>query len=62
MMVLGALIYIPVTFLTPHEDMDRLVKYYVMSRPLGWWKPVHREAERRGLLKVVETQSEGGTK
>jgi solute:Na+ symporter, SSS family len=50
LMVLGALIYIPVTFLTKHENMDHLVKYYVMSRPLGWWKPVRREAERRGLL------------
>ena len=51
-MVLGAAIYIPLTFLTPSEDMDRLVKYYLMSRPLGWWKPVRLEAERRGLLKV----------
>ncbi|MBN2207353.1 MAG: sodium:solute symporter [Candidatus Aminicenantes bacterium] len=50
MMALGALIYFPVTFLTKPEDMDRLVKYYVMSRPYGWWKPVHREAVRRGLL------------
>jgi len=50
LMGLGALIYIPVTFLTKHENMDHLVKYYVMSRPIGWWKPVRREAERRGLI------------
>ncbi len=60
MMVLGALIYIPITFLTKPEDMDRLVKYYVMSRPLGWWKPVHKEAERRGLLKLEENHTRGG--
>jgi len=30
--------------------MDHLVKYYVMARPIGWWGPVRREAERRGLL------------
>lgn len=54
--VLGLLIYIPVTLLTPPEDMDRLVRFYVMSRPLGWWGPVRREAERRGL---IEPRSEG---
>jgi len=30
--------------------MDHLVRYYVMTRPLGWWKPVHDEAVRRGLI------------
>jgi hypothetical protein len=30
--------------------MEHLVAYYVMTRPLGWWAPVRREAERRGLL------------
>jgi Na+/proline symporter len=60
MMVLGALVYIPMTFLTKPENMDRLVKYYVMSRPLGWWKPVREEAERRGLLQMAEKQSKGG--
>jgi Na+/proline symporter len=60
MMILGALIYIPLTFLTPKEDMGRLVKYYVMSRPLGWWKPVREEAERRGLLRSEYNQREGG--
>jgi Na+/proline symporter len=51
LMVLGALIYIPVTLLTPPEDMDHLVKFYVMSRPYGWWGPVKREAIARGLIK-----------
>lgn len=50
LMVLGALVYFPVTFFTKPENMDHLVKYYVMSRPLGWWGPVRREAENRGLL------------
>jgi SSS family solute:Na+ symporter len=60
MMVLGALIYLPITFLTKPEDMDRLVKYYVMSRPLGWWKPVRLEAERRGLVAVEAGTAKGG--
>ncbi len=60
MMVLGALIYLPMTFLTKPEAMDRLVKYYVMSRPLGWWRPVREEAERRGLLQRDEKKIEGG--
>jgi hypothetical protein len=30
--------------------MDHLVRYYVMTRPIGWWGPVQREAERRGLI------------
>jgi len=50
LMVLGALIYLPITFLTKPDDMDHLVRYYVMSRPIGFWGPVRREAERRGLL------------
>jgi len=54
LMVLGALIYIPVTFLTRAESMDHLVHYYVMSRPIGFWGPVRREAARRGLLEHVE--------
>jgi len=60
MMVLGALIYLPITFLTKPEDMDRLVKYYVMSRPLGWWKPVRLEAERRGLVALEAGAAKGG--
>jgi Na+/proline symporter len=60
MMVLGALIYLPITFLTKPEDMERLVKYYVMSRPLGWWKPVRLEAERRGLIALEAGAAKGG--
>ena len=60
MMVLGGLIYLPITFLTKPEDMDRLVKYYVMSRPLGWWKPVRLEAERRGLVALRAVAAKGG--
>jgi Na+/proline symporter len=50
LMILTALVYFPVAFLTKPDDMDRLVRYYVMSRPLGFWGPVRREAERRGLI------------
>ncbi len=50
LMGIGMLIYLPVTLLTPPEEMDHLVRYYVMTRPLGWWGPVRREAERRGLI------------
>jgi len=50
LMFLGAIVFIPVTLLTKAESMDHLVKFYVMSRPVGWWGPVRREAERRGLL------------
>ncbi len=50
LMALGALIFVPVTLATKPEKMDRLVKYYVMTRPLGWWGPVHREAVKRGLI------------
>jgi Na+/proline symporter len=50
LMLLGALIFIPVTLLTKPENMDRLVKFYVMSRPIGWWGPVKKEAQKRGLL------------
>ncbi|HUU28179.1 MAG TPA: sodium:solute symporter [archaeon] len=50
LLILGALVYLPVTFLTPPDNMKHLVKYYVMCRPLGWWGPVHREAVRMGLI------------
>jgi hypothetical protein len=46
----GAVILVPVTLLTPAEPMDHLVRYYAMTRPLGWWGPVHREAVRRGAV------------
>jgi len=51
LLVLGAAIYLPVTYLTPPDDMKRLAKYYAMCRPLGWWGPVHREAVRLELIK-----------
>ena len=50
LLALGAAVFIPVTLRTPPESMDRLVRYYVMARPVGWWGPVHREAVRRGLI------------
>jgi SSS family solute:Na+ symporter len=50
LMALGAIVFIPATLLTAPEQMDRLVHYYVQTRPLGWWGPVRREAERRGLI------------
>ncbi len=50
LMGLGAAIYVPVTYMTPPEDMRQLVRYYVMSRPIGWWGPVRAEAERLGLI------------
>jgi Na+/proline symporter len=50
LMALGAAVFLPTTLLTRPEPMDHLVRYYVMTRPLGWWKPVHAEAVRRGLI------------
>jgi Na+/proline symporter len=50
LMGLGALVFLPATLLTRPESMDQLVDYYVMTRPLGWWGPVHAEAVRRGLI------------
>jgi Na+/proline symporter len=54
LIVLVAMVYIPVTFLTKPDDMNRLVKVYVQTMPIGFWGPVRREAERRGLLAAVE--------
>ena len=51
---LVALIYIPVTFLTKPDDMDRLVRIYAQTRPIGFWGPVRREAERRGLIQAID--------
>jgi len=51
LMALGAAVFLPATLLTKPEKMDHLVKYYVMTRPLGWWGPVHRECVRRGLIR-----------
>jgi Na+/proline symporter len=55
--VLVALVYLPVTFLTEPDDREHLVRYYVQSRPLGFWGPVREEAQRRGLL-----TEEGGSR
>ncbi len=55
LMGICALVYMPVTFLTKPEDMNHLVKYYVMSRPVGWWGPVRKEAEKRGLIKKMNS-------
>jgi Na+/proline symporter len=60
LMLLGALVFLPVTFLTKHEPMEHLVKYYVQARPIGWWGPVKREAQKLGLLTHVELKNEGG--
>ncbi|HUT52408.1 MAG TPA: sodium:solute symporter [bacterium] len=48
--VLVGIVYIPITFLTKADDMDHLVKYYVMARPIGFWGPVRAEAIKRGLI------------
>ena len=50
LMALGAVVFFPATLLTKPENMDHLVRYYLQTRPLGWWGPVHREAVRRGLI------------
>lgn len=50
LMLLTSLIYFPVTFFTRPERMDRLVKYYAMCRPIGFWGPVRREARRLNML------------
>jgi Na+/proline symporter len=60
LMALGALVFIPVTLATKPEKMDRLVRYYVMTRPLGWWGPVHSEAVKRGLIEDTAKVPEKG--
>ena len=55
LIVLNAMIYLPVTFLTKPENMDHLVAYYVMSRPIGFWGPVKAEAIKQGLIKTSKT-------
>jgi len=50
LVVLMAAIYMPIIYLTKPEDMDHLVRYYVMCRPIGWWGPVRKEAEAQGLI------------
>jgi hypothetical protein len=41
--------------------MEHLVKYYVQARPIGWWGPVKREAQKLGLLAHV-VNNNGGNK
>jgi len=53
LMLLGAIIFLPVTLLTKPEPLDHLVRYYVMTRPIGWWGPVRAAAEQRGLIETV---------
>jgi len=57
LMALGAAIFIPATLLTKPEKMDQLVRFYMMTRPLGWWGPVRREAVRRGLIDEKSTDA-----
>lgn len=59
LMGLGAVVFLPATFLTPPEPMDHLVRFYLQTRPLGWWGPVRREAQRRGLLADEPAHSSG---
>ena len=47
---LGAVVFVPFTLLTKPEDMEHLARFYAMTRPIGWWGPVRREALRRGLI------------
>jgi Na+/proline symporter len=58
LLALGAIVFLPVTLRTKPEEMDRLVRYYVMTRPIGWWGPVHREAVRRGLIEEAAPNTE----
>ena len=57
LMALGAAIFLPATLLTKAEKMDHLVRFYMMTRPLGWWGPVRREAVRRGLIDEKSTDA-----
>lgn len=59
LLALGAVVFLPITLRTRPEPMDRLVRYYVMTRPIGWWGPVHREAVRRGLIEEAPARTAG---
>ncbi len=50
LMALGAAVFLPVTLMTPPEPMNHLIRYYAMTRPIGFWKPVRMEAIRQGAL------------
>ena len=41
-----------IAHLTKPADMEVLVKFYSRVRPFGFWGPVRREAERRGLVPI----------
>jgi Na+/proline symporter len=62
LMLLGALVFVPATLFTRAEPMDRLVEYYAMTRPLGWWGPVRREAIRQGLVEPPAPKVESGSR
>ncbi len=42
-------------FITQPTDMEVLVKFYSRVRPFGFWKPVRKEAERRGMVPVNDS-------
>ena len=46
------LLTVIVTFITKPTDIETLVKFYARVQPFGFWKPIRREAERRGLVPV----------
>ncbi|SHG71674.1 Sodium:solute symporter family protein [Fodinibius roseus] len=50
LLALGTLVFIPITLLTKPEPLPHLVKFYVQTRPIGWWGPVKEEAKRQGLI------------
>jgi Na+/proline symporter len=60
LMALGAAVFMPATLATPPESMDHLVRFYVQTRPVGWWGPVHREAVRRGLIPAARATGPAG--
>jgi hypothetical protein len=60
LMALGAVVFFPITLLTKPEEMDHLIRYYLQTRPLGWWGPVHAEAVRRGLIHEGPVAAGGG--
>jgi len=49
-MALSFVTTIVIARLTRPADMEVLVKFYARVRPFGFWGPVRREAERRGLV------------
>jgi Na+/proline symporter len=41
-----------ITYMTKPTDTEVLVKFYARIRPIGFWKPIRLEAERRALVPV----------